>query len=121
MNSPVGTTAAKRAQERAAQSSEYRAAREEYARIDELRAVNPIAAHLRERRYELGFTLQEVAMAAGTTPSAISGFESGTQTPSVATLQKLALMLDDELRDCFEPSDGNQIERVLARLGATQQ
>jgi DNA-binding XRE family transcriptional regulator len=119
-NSPIGRTAAQGADELAAQSPEYRAAQEEYARIAGLREVNPIAAHLRERRYELGFTLQEVATAAGTTPSAISGFESGTQTPSVAILQKLARMLDDELLDCFEPGDEGQIERVLARLGVTE-
>jgi hypothetical protein len=34
---------------RAAGSEEYRAACEEYARIDELRKVSPLAAHLRER------------------------------------------------------------------------
>jgi DNA-binding XRE family transcriptional regulator len=118
MNSPIGLTAGERAKQRGARSEEYRAAREEYARIEELRAVSPIAAHLRERRYELGLTQQEVADAAGTSHTAISRLESGTHTPSLATLQKLAAVLDEELLLCFERSDAGQLERVLARLGA---
>jgi DNA-binding XRE family transcriptional regulator len=116
-DTPIGRTAAESATERGARSAEYRAARDEYARIEELRAVNPVAAHLRERRYELGLTQQEVAAAAGTSHTAISRLESGTHTPSLATLQKLAAVLDEELLVCFERSDGAQIERVLARLG----
>jgi DNA-binding XRE family transcriptional regulator len=116
-NSPVGQTAAEAALRRAAGSEEYRAAREEYARIDELRQVSPLAAHLRERRYELGLTQQEVATAAGTSHSAISRLESGAHTPSLATLQKLAAVLDEELLLCFERNEGGQIERALARLG----
>jgi DNA-binding XRE family transcriptional regulator len=118
MNSPIGLTAGERAKQRGARSEEYRAAREEYARIEELRAVSPIAAHLRERRYELGLTQQEVADAAGTSHTAISRLESGTHTPSLATLQKLAAVLDEELLLCFERGDAGQLERVLARLGA---
>jgi DNA-binding XRE family transcriptional regulator len=116
-NDPIGMTAAEAARERAAESAEYRAAQGEYARIEELRESNPIAAHLRERRYELGLTQQEVAEAAGTSHTAISRLESGTHTPSLATLQKLAAVLDEELAICFERADDRgQIERVLARL-----
>jgi DNA-binding XRE family transcriptional regulator len=119
-NSPVGQTATEAAQRRAAGSEEYRAAREEYARIDELRKLSPLAAHLRERRYELGLTQQEVAAAAGTSHSAISRLESGTHTPSLATLQRLAAVLDEELLLCFERADEGQIERILARLGIAE-
>jgi DNA-binding XRE family transcriptional regulator len=100
--SPIGATAAERANDRAARSEEYRAAREEYARIRELRATNPIAAHLRERRFELGLTQREVAEAAGTSHSAISRLESGTHTPSLTTLQRIAAVLDEELRVSFQ-------------------
>lgn len=53
-DSPIGRTAVQAASERAARSEEYRAARDEYARIRELRKTNPLAARLAERRYELG-------------------------------------------------------------------
>jgi hypothetical protein len=52
--SPIGRTAMQAAAERAARSEEYRAARDEYARIRELRKTDPLAACLAERRYELG-------------------------------------------------------------------
>lgn len=113
--SPVGETTADHAERLAAESPEYRAAREEYARIRELRKTNPIAAHLRERRFELGLTQREVAEAAGTSHSAISRLESGTHTPSLATLQKIAAVLDEELLLCFQTTDGEN-ERVFAAV-----
>ena len=51
--SPIGRTAVRAARERAARSKEYREARDEYARIRELRNTDACAADLRERRYEL--------------------------------------------------------------------
>jgi hypothetical protein len=51
--SPIGRTAVQAASERAARSEEYRAARDQYARIRELRETDPRAADLHERRYEL--------------------------------------------------------------------
>src|SRR5262249_8974405 len=96
-NSPIGKTAAESAAARAARSEDYRAARDEYARIRELRKTNPIAAHLRERRFELGLTQQEVAAAAGTSHTAISRLESGMHTPSLASLRRIAAVLDEEL------------------------
>lgn len=51
--SPIGRTAVQAASERAVRSEEYRAARDDYARIRELRKINPLAARLAERRYEL--------------------------------------------------------------------
>jgi hypothetical protein len=51
--SPVGQTAELAASERAARDESYRLARDEYARIRELRKNDPVAALMRERRYEL--------------------------------------------------------------------
>jgi integrase len=113
-NSPIGRSALRAAGERAAHSDEYRAARDEYARIRELRKTNPIAAHLRERRFELGLTQQEVATAAGTSHTAISRLESGTHTPGLATLQKIAAVLDEELLLCFQRTVDGEIERDFA-------
>lgn len=114
--SPVGRTASEGAAARAARSEEYRAAREEYARIRELRKTNPIAAHLRERRFELGLTQQEVADAAGTSHTAISRLESGTHTPSLTTLQKIAAVLDEELLICFQSTMDGEVEREFAAV-----
>jgi DNA-binding XRE family transcriptional regulator len=114
--SPIGRTAAEAAGGRAARSEDYRAARDEYARIRELRKTNPIAAHLRERRFELGLTQQEVANAAGTSHTAISRLESGTHTPNLATLQKIAGVLDEELLVCFQRTVDGEVERDCAAV-----
>jgi DNA-binding XRE family transcriptional regulator len=119
-NSPIGRTAADGARELAARSPEYRAAQAEYERIEELRKSNPLAAHLRERRYELGLTQQEAADAAEVPHSAFSRFESGADTPDLPTLRKLAAVLDEELLACLQGADAREIERVLARLGIAE-
>jgi len=114
--SPIGRTAADAAADRAARSEDYRAARDEFARIRELRKTNPIAAHLRERRFELGLTQQEVATAAGTSHTAISRLERGTHTPNLATLQNVAAVLDEELLVCFQRTVDGKIEREFASV-----
>ena len=114
--SPVGQNAADAAAERAARNADYRAARDEYARIRELRKTNPIAAHLRERRFELGLTQEQVASAAGTSHTAISRLESGTHTPSLSTLQKIAAVLDEEMVVCFQRDVDGEIERDFATV-----
>jgi DNA-binding XRE family transcriptional regulator len=115
-NSPVGRNTTDAAAERAARNGEYRAARAEYARIRELRKTNPIAAHLRERRFELGLTQEEVAAAAGTSHTAISRLESGTHTPSVGTLKRIAAVLDEELLICFQRQVDGELERDFATV-----
>ena len=115
-HSAVGRNAADAAAGRAARSEEYRGARDEYARIRELRESNPIAAHLRERRFELGLTQQEVATAAGTSHTAISRLESGTHTPNLETLRKIASVLDEELLLCFQRNVDGEIERDFAAV-----
>jgi transcriptional regulator with XRE-family HTH domain len=84
--------------------------------VCELRKSNPIAAHLRERRFELGLTQQEVATAAGTSHTAISRLESGSHTPSLATLQKIAAVLDEELLVCFQRTVEGEVERDFATV-----
>jgi DNA-binding XRE family transcriptional regulator len=118
-HSPIGRPAEEAAAGRAARSQEYRDAREEYSRIRELRKTSPIAAHLRERRFELGLTQQEVADAAGTSHTAISRLESGTHTPSLATLQKIAAVLDEELLICFQHTVDGEVEREFAAPAPT--
>jgi DNA-binding XRE family transcriptional regulator len=115
-HSPVGRTAAQAGARRAARSKDYRAARDEYERIRRLRMTNPIAAHLRERRFELGLTQKDVAAAAGTSHTAISRLERGAHTPNLATLQRIAAVLDEELLVCFQRTVDGEIERDFAAV-----
>ncbi len=95
--SPVGEPAADSARELARESEEYREARDEYAAIRELRERNWIAAHIRERRYELDLTQKEVAERAGTSHSFISKVEGGNHMPTIPVLKRILAVLDEEL------------------------
>lgn len=114
--SPLGRSTAEAAQGRAARSAVYRDARAEYERIRALRKTNPIAAHLRERRFELGLTQAEVASAAETSHSAISRLEKGAQLPQLSTLQRIAAVLDEELFVCFQRTVDGEVEREFAAI-----
>ena len=116
LHNPVGRSAADAAQSRAGRSQPYRDARAEYERICALREISPIAAHLRERRFELGLTQAEVAQAAGTSHSAISRLEKGTHIPQLPTLQRIAAVLDEELLVCFQRTVNSEIEREFAAV-----
>lgn len=95
--SPKGKPATKAAQSRARRSEEYRGARDEYAAIRTLREKNWIAAHIRERRYELDLTQQEVAERAETSHSFISRVEGGDHIPTIPVLKRILAVLDEEL------------------------
>jgi len=92
-----GRTATQAARSRARRSAEYRTARDEYAAIRALREKNWIAAHIRERRYELDLTQQEVAQRAGTSHSFISKLESGEHIPTIPVLTRILAVLDEQL------------------------
>jgi ribosome-binding protein aMBF1 (putative translation factor) len=96
-STPKGTPAAKAAKARAARSGEYREARDEYAALRELRKKNWIAAHIRERRYELALTQQEVARRADTSHSFISKVERGDHIPTIPVLARILGVLDEQL------------------------
>jgi ribosome-binding protein aMBF1 (putative translation factor) len=95
--SPKGKPATEAAQGRARRSEEYREARDEYAAIRALREKNWIAAHIRERRYELDLTQQEVAERAETSHSFISKVEGGDHIPTIPVLKRILAVLDEEL------------------------
>ncbi|MDQ3630727.1 MAG: helix-turn-helix transcriptional regulator [Actinomycetota bacterium] len=95
--SPVGARAGDAAASRGQRGEEYRAARDEYGAINELRKVSWIAAHVRERRYELELTQQQVAERAGTSHSFISKLESGTHIPTIPVLTRIFAVLDERL------------------------
>jgi DNA-binding XRE family transcriptional regulator len=113
--SPQGRTAAQAASGRTQRSQEYRAAREEYAAIRALREKNWIAAHIRERRYELDLTQQEVAQRAGTSYSYISKLESGEHIPTIPVLNRILAVLDEQLLIGIErKAPGQEPEREVA-------
>lgn len=95
--SPTGKPITTSAQGRSRRDETYRDARDEYAAIRELRQRNWIAAHIRERRYELGFTQREVADRAATSHSFISKVEGGDHIPTIAVLKRILAVLDEEL------------------------
>jgi DNA-binding transcriptional regulator YiaG len=114
--SPIGTRASDASNRRAAESEEYRAARDEYRAIRELRKKNWIAAHIRERRYELELTQQEVAERAGTSHSFVSKLESGDHIPTIPVLQRILRVLDEELLIGIERQvPDEEPEREIAR------
>ena len=95
--SPKGTPAAEAAKRRTERSEEYREARDEYAAIRELREKNWIAAHIRERRYELELTQEQIAERAGTSHSLISKIERGDRIPTIEVLKRILGVLDEQL------------------------
>ena len=95
--SSAGARTSDAAASRGRRSEDYRAARDEYAAIEQLREVNWIAAHIRERRYELELTQQQVAEGAGTSHSFISKLESGTHIPTIPVLTRIFAVLEERL------------------------
>jgi len=95
--SPKGRAVVDAARDRARHSEAYREAQDEYAAIKELRRRNWIAAHIRERRYELDLTQKEVADRAGTSHSFVSKVESGDHMPTIPVLRRILAVLDEEL------------------------
>ena len=94
---PKGKTAAEATRDRARRSDGYREARDEYAAIRELRQRNWIAAHIRERRFELDLTQRDVADRAETSHSFISKVEGGDHIPTIPVLKRILAVLDEEL------------------------
>ena len=116
--SPLGQSARRASVSRARRSRAYRNARDEYALIRELRKTNPIAAHLRERRFELELTQEQVADAAGTSHAAISRLENGTHMPQLTTLRRIAAVLEEELLLCFQRVEDGELQRAFAAVVA---
>jgi DNA-binding XRE family transcriptional regulator len=116
-NGPLGKGAASAAADRARRSDAYREARDEYAAIRALRERNWIAAHIRERRYELELTQREVAERAGTSHSFISKLERGEHLPTIPVLKRILAVLDEQLLIGIERrAPGEAPEREIARV-----
>jgi DNA-binding XRE family transcriptional regulator len=112
--SPVGETITESIERNSRESKEYRDARAEYASIRKLRKKNWIAAHIRERRYELYLTQKDVAEKAGTSHSFISKVEGGDHIPTVPVLQRILAVLDEELLIGIQPKEDPEGGRQIA-------
>src|SRR5215471_18647488 len=113
--SAKGKLAAEAARDRARRSEENREARDEFAAIRELRERNWIAAHIRQRRYELDLTQREVAERAGTSHSFISKLEGGGHIATIPVLKRILAVLDEELLIGIERRVGDEeSEREVA-------
>jgi ribosome-binding protein aMBF1 (putative translation factor) len=112
--SPASRRASEAAKGRARRSEQYRQARDEYAAIRALRERNWIAAHIRERRYELDLTQQEVAERARTSHSFISKLEGGEHIPTIPLLQRILAVLDEELLIGIQRRTGTDVEGEVA-------
>lgn len=95
--SPKGKSAVEAARSRGQRSESYREARDGYAAIRKLRQKNWIAAHIRERRFELDLTQKDVADRAETSHSFISKVERGNHIPTIPVLKRILAVLDEEL------------------------
>ncbi len=112
---PVGKHARAGAAGRARRSQTYREARDEYAAIQTLRERNWIAAHIRERRYELDLTQQQVAERAQTSHSFVSKLERGDHMPTIPVLKRILAVLDEQLLIGIERcGPGEEHEREVA-------
>lgn len=92
-----GKAAVDAARSRGKRSAPYSEARDEYAAIRELRQKNWIAAHIRERRFDLDLTQKDVADQAGTSHSFISKLERGDHMPTIPVLKRILAVLEEEL------------------------
>lgn len=100
---PRGETARAAGARRRRTRPGYAEASDEYAAIRELRKRNWIAAHIRERRYELDMTQDQVAKAARTSHSFISKLERGDSLPTLPVLNSILAALGEDLLIGIQP------------------
>lgn len=80
--------------------------------------MSEIGTALRLLRTRRGFTQQQLAVAAGTSQSAISDIERGRTDPSVETVQRIALSLGARTRVTFEDLPTDHDREALRRNAA---
>jgi transcriptional regulator with XRE-family HTH domain len=60
-----------------------------------------LGARIKELRKKLNYTQEQFAEKIGVAPRHISRIENGVNTPSVETLEKIAIVLGVEIKDLF--------------------
>jgi len=104
--SPIGSTADESSTRRSRNSAAYR------AELVRLQPFEDIAREVIRLRRDAGLTQEAFAQKLGTTKSVISRLESGHHSPSVKTLNNIALTFHKTLNISF------QSPKVLASPGA---
>jgi transcriptional regulator with XRE-family HTH domain len=60
-----------------------------------------VSGIIRQKRLSVGLSQRDLAGLLGVSPAAVSYYESGKRSPSVATLLKLSSALEFSMRDCI--------------------
>lgn len=75
---------------------------------------------IREMRLTLGLSQRELARRARTSQSAIARYENGVATPSLGTLQRLAVACGHQLKiDLEAAADPHDVQLAQSLLGLT--
>jgi len=72
-----------------------------------------VSAHLLEMRRRQGYTLAQVARQAGVSVSFLSAIERGRAKPSIATLQRLAVIYKTNVLSMFGAEDESKAHRLV--------
>ncbi|MBL0924301.1 MAG: helix-turn-helix transcriptional regulator [Sphingomonadaceae bacterium] len=72
-----------------------------------------VAHNIRRLRVARNVSQERLAFDAGVDRSYLGGIERGEQNPSVDTLEKIAAILIVEIRDFFDPIDGDENQTGL--------
>jgi len=75
-----------------------------------------LAAVLKAKRTDAGFSHEQLAVKAGLDRSTISLYESGKRVPTITSALRIAQALNMPLSDMFQKSrgDGNRIDPTIA-------
>lgn len=72
-----------------------------------------VGLNLRRIRVGKDVSQEQLAFDAGVDRSYLGGIERGEENPSVDTLEKIACILTVEIRDFFDPMNGNENQAGL--------
>ena len=80
-----------------------------------MRGTELVGQNIRRIRVAQGVPQERLAYDAGVDRSYLGGIERGEENPSVDTLEKIAGVLNVEIRDFFDPITGGGEQAALKR------
>ncbi len=84
--------------------------------VDEQALLQPLGARVRELRRNRGWTLEELAHAAGVHATHLSAVERGKRNPTIGVLAKLADALEVEIASLFGTPSAVPAKSLRAEL-----